>query len=225
MASIAGGVVGFLIGLVVVAAIAVVTYSVTKEMSKPATESNGQRREPGRSSRLKPMATAAVAASKGGGRTVVDSGRQIGRNLAELAKSSVAMPAAPVKPQTPPSPNGAGGTTAAPATRSHPVRTAAADAPARPSTRESARTGATRVATAARTVIRSVPGAVEPSEEYEFIVPSVPRRARQRLYPRWWRRIFSFVVLGLLTLAFGIAVGAAIGALLAFANRAIQGSL
>jgi hypothetical protein len=223
MASIAGGVVGFLIGLVVVAAIAVVTYSVTKETSKPATESNRQRREPGRSSRLKPIGTAAVAASKGG-RTVVDSGRQIGRNLAELAKASVAMPAGPVKSQPRPSPNGSGGAAAAaaPATRRRP---AADDARSRPSPAATARTGATRVATAARTVIRSVPGAVEPSEEYEFIVPSVPRRARHRLYPRWWRRIFSFVVLGLLTLAFGIAVGAAIGALLAFANRVIQSSL
>jgi hypothetical protein len=222
MGSIWGGVVGFLIGLVVVAAIAVVTYSVTKELSKPATESNGQRREQGRGSRLKPIASAAVVASKGG-KTVVDSGRQFGRNLAELAKSSVAMPA---EPPARPSPNGAGGATAAPSTRRRPAAGGQPAAPAPQPSKVAARAGATVVAArAARSVIRAVPGAVEPSEEYEFIVPSVPRRARHRLYPRWWKRIFSFIVLGLLTLAFGIGVGAAIGALLTLVNRAIQSSL
>jgi hypothetical protein len=222
-----------LIALVVVAVIGLMAYAITRQMSKPATESKPQRRETSNGSRRTAISTAAVVATKSG-RTVVDSGRQVGRSLAELAKSSVAMPTGEAATR-PPAPNGAGRTTPtapgraprAPATGRAGAAAAAAPVAAAASTATPAATPlSSRIATLIpRPAPRPAATTEDQSEEYEFIVPSVPRRSQQRLYPRWWRRVFSFVALGLLTLAFGVAVGAAIGALIAFLNRAIQSTL
>jgi hypothetical protein len=48
---------------------------------------------------------------------------------------------------------------------------------------------------------------------------------RPRIYPRWWKRILSFVTLAILVGLMGLAAGAAIGAGLTFVYRLIQGAV
>ena len=70
----------------------------------------------------------------------------------------------------------------------------------------------------------AAPLARRTQEEYELILPQ-PNRRRERLYPPWWRRLTSLVILGGMTLLVGVVVGTAIGALLAFLYRIVQSSL
>jgi hypothetical protein len=248
-------VLGLLTGVVIAVAVVVFVWLTTK-MMKPATESPEERRDAAGSSapmKTSPTARAAAVTAKGG-RTVVDSGKQFGRNLVELAKSSVTIPPAqggppPPRPPTPPAPpstaapNGSRtpGRYNQPKPGPDPVPVAVASSAATSASPSAPATSAPPASTGVRAVASSLRAAAattasrlaaqpaaqrsDPSEEYEFIVPSVPRRARVRLYPPWWKRVFSFVVLGALTLACGIAVGTAIGALIAFLNRAVQSSL
>jgi hypothetical protein len=220
--------------VVVVAAIGIVFAAITREIPKPATESGESRRAPAhRSRRSRPDTVPGkgmeVVASAG--LTVVATGKQVGQSIAELAKSTVAGP----------SPNGGSDATAM-STEDDLPEPAAPHRPrgqAVPSWQRTdhivsgpeemvppATTGAVPAATAT-VPLQRVPTAPRMRVAEPVAAPALTRAdmRRLRLYPRWWQRLRSLVILAILVLAAGLGVGAAIGYVLISAYRLISGSL
>jgi hypothetical protein len=176
---------------------------------------------------------------------VVATGRQVGQSLAELAKSTVAghssngaaeaapavagldEPPAPV----PFAPSRAAPAEAAPAAVPGPPLDALepdAPAPARPrgqavpSWRHTDPLAPEPVATVP---LRRVPAPTAmPVPALAEPLPQADGR-KVRLYPRWWQRLRSLIVLVILMLVGGLALGTAIGYVLVTAYRFISGSL
>jgi hypothetical protein len=187
------------------------------------------------------------------GLTVVATGRQVGQSLAELAKSTVAGrssngsgEAAPAVagldgsgPDEPPTPVPfTPSTTAQPeaapvapvAVPGPPLEALEPDAPAParprgqavPSWRHTDPLAPEPVATVPLRRV-PVPTAMPVPVPAEPLTQTDGRKVR--LYPRWWQRLRSLIVLVILMLVGGLALGAAIGYVLVTAYRFISGSL
>lgn len=81
-----------------------------------------------------------------------------------------------------------------------------------------------RQATAAGAAVLARPEYRMPEDDFDDAPIDDVDGRRERLYPAWWQRIASFVMLGIIVAALGLGAGTAIGALLAFLYRAVTRS-
>jgi hypothetical protein len=243
-------VVALLIVVVVAVAIAVVTFEVMSEVRKPATKTSNSRRHRRQRSERRVFAGVAAAASTArrsvaltkGGRTVVETGRHVGQTLADLARSSIAIapeapPRAPAQPEVEsevrgdgrvvPLTAGMGENLAAPIHSEPPPEMPSPPAPPAPSPAPGPRRGQAVPSwhhAEVREAAEPPPMAERPmiyTRQVESPRASVPGK-RPRVYPPWWRRVFSLITLAVLLGALGLATGTALGAFLAFLYRVVQ---
>jgi hypothetical protein len=171
-------------------------------------------------------------ASTRGGRTLVDSGRHIGQSLAELARSSIAIAPSPSTETTDDEATQGQTEVRGPAQvvpLAQPPDVGDSDEIREnghpPLSAEASPVVSASEPAARRAPARRPPAVAYADERYEEVFEPIEQASNERLYPPWWQRVLSFVLLALIVGVIGIVAGTAIGAALAFLYRFVTDSL